>query len=656
MLLFGFLTGQAQEKGNDTIPEKLEEVVITAQYTPQSEHNAVYKVKSISQQTIQQKAVTNLRELLQQELNIDLSQNSVFGTGIEIQGISKENIKILIDGVPVIGRLNGVIDLNQINLANIERVEIIEGPVSVFYGTDAMGGVINLITKQNQKKQLEGNLSAYYESIDATRFSGNLGYKFDNNLIKAGGGYYHFNGLSTNDNPRNLNWEERKQHFADFMFLKGFKNAKLRYNASFSNEKLISLGEPDRFGNIQDKDYFTRRIDNALNFQGTVLTNKFLDATASFSDYQRYHDTYDVNPNTYEQTLSQSDTKEDNIVTYRYGGLKWQLGKSKKTEKLNYAIGTDYFEESTTGSRILNRKQSINTFATFASINYKIISGFEIQPGVRYTWNSAYGNLISPAFNTKIRINNNNTLRLSYARGFRAPSVKELYLDFRINAGQVTFVISGNENLEVEESHSVNLYYTFNKTFSDDTSLKIEPAIFYNDVTNLIALSQLQNFKRHYINIDKFKSVGGKINTMFAFSKQLSFQAGFALIGRYNKFKEDYNTDEFLYTPEATSTLDYQLPKQGVSVNLYYKFTGAQTGFIIDEDTDELSKTTRERFHNLDITLTKNLFSKALVFTIGAKNIFDVKDLETTNAIGEAHARDMQLWGTSFFIKTNFNF
>ena len=71
----------------------LKEVVITGQYAPQSEKNAVYKVKVIDTEVIQQKAANNLRELLQQELNINLSQNSVFGTSIDIQGISKENIK-----------------------------------------------------------------------------------------------------------------------------------------------------------------------------------------------------------------------------------------------------------------------------------------------------------------------------------------------------------------------------------------------------------------------------------------------------------------------------------------------------------------------------------------------------------------------------------
>jgi len=662
MVLFSFASLFAQEKAIDsTKTEQLNEVIITAQYTPQTEQNAIYKVKSISSEIIEQKAASNLRELLQQELNIDISQNSVFGTSVEMQGISKENIKILIDGIPVIGRLNGVIDLNQINLETIERVEIIEGPVSVFYGTDAMGGVINLITKKDQDNTVDGSVSALYESIEATNFNGNLGYKFDDNLIKVSGGYYHFNGLSTNENseienPRNLNWEERQQYFGDFTFIVGFGDLKLRYNANLNNEKLISIGEPDRFNNIFDKDYFTRRINNNLNLQGEISDNKFIDVTASYLDYQRYHDTYIVNPETFEKTLSEIDTKDDNRVVYRYGGLRAQLGKNDSEDHLNYAIGFDYNNESTKGERILDGKQIIETIALFGSLNYSFLEKFEIQPSARYTYNSSYGSLFSPAINLKANFNNNNVLRFSYANGFRAPSLKELYLDFQISAGPLTFFITGNENLEVEESQSFNLYYTFKKELKKESSLIIEPSLFYNDIDNLIALSEIVDYKRHYINIDEFKSLGGKINTTYQINYSFSIQAGFSLIGRSNKFNEDFDTDEFLYTPEVTSTINYSIKKVGLNASVFYKYSGERTGFFINEDTNELNKTTRESFNNLDFTLTKSFFKNTLILSGGIKNIFDVKDIQTTNEIGSAHARDMQLWGRSFFVKTTLNF
>ncbi len=660
LLLLSLNQLYAQEKAVDTLKvEQLNEVVVTAQYVPQSEKNAIYKVKVITTKTIERKAANNLRELLQQELNLDLAQNSVFGSSIALQGVSKENIKILIDGTPVIGRLNGIIDLSQINLLNIERIEIIEGPVSVFYGTDAMGGIINLISKKNQKETVEGNVSAYYESIDATNLNANVGFKFGDNNIKINGGTYKFNGLSTvssNEATRNLNWEEKDQYFTSLMYGRKLKDLQLRFNSNFSNEKLISIGEPDRKGNIQDKDYYTRRIDNSINLEGKVVGNKFIKATITYLDYQRYHNTFDVDSETLITKKADSDNKNDNIVKFNYGGFMAQLGKSEFNNKLNFAIGTDLKTESTSGERILDEKQTIKTYALFSSVNYKVLENFEIQPAVRYTYNSSYGSLMSPALNSKFKINNNNTIRFSYARGFRAPSLKELFLDFHLTAGPFTYIISGNEDLEVEKSHSFNLQYSYCKSFNNSNSIKIEPSLFYNDISNLIALSELVDFNRNYINVDQFKSIGGKIDFSYIIANHLSVRTGISLIGRYNKFNEEFNSEEFLFAPEVTSNVNYQIKNIGVDVAVFYKYTGKRDGFFINEDTNNLEKITRDDFNNLDASLSKYFLKNTLNMSLGIKNIFDVENIETTNQIGEAHARDLQLWGRSLFIKTTFNF
>lgn len=656
LLLFtNTITSQKINTSDDIT--NLDVVIITAQFEPQSEKNIIYKVKSINAKTIDNKSANNLRELLQQELNIELNQNSVFGTNIELQGISKENIKILVDGVPVIGRLNGIIDLNQINLNNIDRVEVIEGPVSVYYGTDAMGGVINLISKKEQKKTFEGSIAALYEDIDAVNINGTFGYKFGKNTVRVNGGSYSFNGLSTNaDAIRNLNWEERKQAFGNVTYIRQLNKLKLRYSGNLSNEKLYSLGDLDRRGNITDKNYYTKRLDNSITLQGKVLKNKFLNVTASYQDYQRYHDTFSIDPTTFESTPSTRDTRDDNIVKFNYGGLKAQLGKSKYADKLNYAVGTDINIETTEGSRILDKKQEIQTTAVFGSINYKISDKIEIQPAIRHTWNSTYGALLSPAFNSKLKFDNQNILRFSYAQGFRAPSLKELFLDFHISAGPTTYTISGNENLDVEKSHSFNLQYSFNKQFYNKTSFSVEPSLFYNDISNLIALSQMVNNERNYINIDKFKSLGGKIDFAYNPKRNLSIKAGISIIGRYNKYTENSNTQEFLYSPEITSNIGYKLQKSNIGFNIYYKFTGKKEVFEVERVTNNLIKTTRDSFSNLNTSVLKTFFKQSLSTSFGVKNLFDVKDIETVNEIGTAHSRDMQLWGRSFYLKTIFDF
>ena len=634
----------------------LDPVVITAQFAPQSEKNAIYKVHVFDSITMSQKGVNNLQELLQQELNLDLSQKAVLGASIAIQGISKENIKVLIDGVPVIGRLNGIIDLNQINLSNIEKVEMIEGPVSVFYGTDAMGGIINLITKKTQQKALEGNISAFYESINATSVKGNIGYKFGKNIIRLNAGVYSFDGLSTNESPRNLNWEKRNQYFTDLMYVRDLGSLKLRYNGSLAKDQLFSIGEPDKRNKIKDQDYYTQRINNSLNLQGNILDDKFLEITLSYLDYQRYHNTFDIDPGTFESTPSTKDLKEDNMVKFKYGGAKLQIGKSNKVDKINYAFGADMNVETTEGGRILDGKQDIQTLALFSSLNYKLSENFEIQPGARYTWNSSYGAVLSPAFNSKIRFNNFSTLRFSYARGYRAPSLKELFLDFHVSTGPNTFIISGNEGLKVEKSHSFNLQYTLNAQLGSVGSLLIAPSIFYNEIDNLIALSEIVDFKRNYINIDKFKSIGGKIDFTYLPNEAFTIKAGYGLVGRYNHFTENFETKDYVYSPEAVASLSYYADNANLNFNIFYKYSGKQEGFFVDKKTKKLQGTTRGSYHNLNATMSKSFFNNVLNASIGVKNLFDVKDIVTSNEVREAHSRDLQLWGRSFFIKTTLNF
>ena len=132
----------------DTLWElDFDNIVVTAQYAPTDVKNAVHEVKVIKAQTIQEQGFNNLAEVLTQQLNLRVNADLALGNGLQIQGIGGENVQVMIDGVPVIGRLNGNIDLSQINLNDVERIEIIEGAMSAQYGSNAAGGVIKIITK-----------------------------------------------------------------------------------------------------------------------------------------------------------------------------------------------------------------------------------------------------------------------------------------------------------------------------------------------------------------------------------------------------------------------------------------------------------------------------------------------------------------------------
>lgn len=132
---------------------QLEDVVITGGYKPGSVKNSVYQVKVISETQIKKIAPSSLQDVLNSQLNFRFSHdNATGGSNLNLLGLSGQYVKILIDGVPMVGRqgVSNEININQVDVNSIERIEIIEGPMSVIYGADALAGVINIITKKNR--------------------------------------------------------------------------------------------------------------------------------------------------------------------------------------------------------------------------------------------------------------------------------------------------------------------------------------------------------------------------------------------------------------------------------------------------------------------------------------------------------------------------
>ena len=188
----------------------LKDLVVTGQFETGTTDKSVYKIKVIDRLRIEQQGAVNLKDVLSNELNIRLSQDGVLGTQMSMMGLGGQNVKILIDGVPVIGRMDGNIDISQINLNNIERIEVVEGPMSVIYGTDALGGVINLISKKPQAKQYNLNINTYYESVGTYNIDANTGFRYKAWQLAASSNVetsaHKFSELSTQGSQFSAGW------------------------------------------------------------------------------------------------------------------------------------------------------------------------------------------------------------------------------------------------------------------------------------------------------------------------------------------------------------------------------------------------------------------------------------------------------------------
>ena len=649
ILLFFLKQGFAQNREIDSLNrEKLNEIVVTAQYIPQSIKKSVYKIRTINSEEIKSLGATSLRDLLYYELNLEVFQQGSFsGTGIEIQGISQENIKILVDGIPVVGRLRGTIDLNHIILNNIERVEIIEGPTSVYYGTDAMGGVINLITKDSSNDQFISSIQSYIESLNTFNITGNISASKKNNSFNIDLGRNYFDGFTADDKSRKSDWGSREQYFGNFSFKHLVKKGSLIFNSKYFTEELSNLGEMKPEQTALDFVSNTKRIENNLQYKQQLSDYNYITGIIALSNYKRTKETFltDLIDNSQELITEQSDTTFNNTLFF-----KGQFSHVNNQKKINYSLGFETNIEEIKGARIKDKKQKLNTHGIFASLNYNFLEHFSFQPGLRYTYNTTFGSVISPAIHFKYQINKKNKLLFSYANGFRSPSINQLFLNFR--AGP--FLIIGNEDLEAEKSnnYTISSYHEI-KLFNNN--LIIEPSFFYNDIDNLIALGPAQDFKRQYINIDSNNTKGGKIQFSYNSLSGLYLSAGFSSLSKYNSFTEKFDIDDFIVTNKINATAKYTFQNIATTLNVHFKHNGKELGYYVDKKSGDLVTTELDAYNLLDFTAFRSFFKNKLEMTIGIKNILNETNLDNLiQSTGTTKNQNAFLYGTSYFAKVIF--
>ena len=650
----------------------MEEVVVTGQYMPERTDKSIYKVQVISAKEIQSQAAVNLEEILSTQLNIKISHDAALGSKMKLQGIGGENVKILVDGVPMIGRMNGDIDLSQINLSNIERIEMVEGPMSVNYGTNALAGVINLITRDHVNNQVEARVNSYYESVGQYNVDGSVGiYKGKNTLLLSGGRNF-FDGYSVVDTSRYEQWKPKEQYFGELKYKRRIGKTNLRLSSRYFDEFVLDKGSPqldaDTANNYyyykaRDGHYYTKRWDNSLAWTG-LIGQKYIDVMASYSWYEREREVYIKNLATLESELSQSPADFD-TTSFDSWVVRGTISRFlMDTVKFNYQAGFDVYLESGTGKKIEGGKASMGDYAIFASVKYRPTPSLTIQPGLRMAYNTGYDAPVTPSINVMYDISDRWMVRASYGKGFRAPSLKELYLDFV----DLNHKIYGSDSLKAEYSNSYHVSLGY-KTETAKVAFKIEPDLFYNQMKDKIDLVPKTVIDSNgdtteiwtYSNVDLYKTLGGRLNITYNHKGLFNFGVGLAYIGTSNQFgQEVQSSDEYNYYPEIAINAIYEEKHSRLNFGLNYKYSGEVTLNRLDAD-DNLVPYTEESYNMLDISVNRSFFDNLLNLAIGAKNLFDVNDIKTSGgASGGVHssggASTPVAWGRTFFASVKFNF
>ncbi|MDQ3049765.1 MAG: TonB-dependent receptor [Bacteroidota bacterium] len=613
---------------------KLEEVVVTSEYAPRTPGESVHAVAVINRQQIDNQAAPDLQSLLSQQLTMRVSQDPALGSGLIMNGLSGQNIKILVDGVPVIGRLDGNIDLGQMILTNVERIEVVNGPMAAAYGTDAAGGVINIITKQAIDRQYQAGINLLYESVGQYNADIFAGYAHGKSAFLINGGRNYFDGWSEADTGRWQEWKPKEQYFGNIKYRFTHKNLILGYQLSAFHEKLSNKGVPrlsPYFAYAFDQFYTTIRLTNQLN--GSYILNRdwSVSGTVSHSYYHRTKNTYRKDLVSLNETLLPGVEDQDTTIMNSWMS-RMVFSRAKSNTRINCQAGIDLSVDNADGSRFKNDVKQSGDYAAFASAEYKITGNLQVKPAIRVSYNTDYNSPVVPSIMFKYDFPKNLQARISYGKGYRAPGIKERYLYFV----DINHNIQGNENLQPE--YSDNYFVALNKkSVTGKIAHNTQLSGFYNDIRNLITLAQPNPDASlfTYINIGNFSTHGGSLTHSISW-KNLSVNGGAGMTGRYNVYADSGDFKQYIYSYDFNAGVQYLFTKLNLTTAMFFKYNGKLPGYKLNDD-NTITQFSNDSYRFLDVTIRKGFFNNILYVGTGVKNILNITHVNAFSQ-GAAHS------------------
>lgn len=539
----------------------LEEVVVTATRQERRLGNITIPVNLIQRKIIQQAGSLRLKDILQEQPGIQLTSN--FGTGIQMQGLNPEHTLILLDGQPLIGRTSGVLDVSRIAVAGIKRIEIVKGPSSSLYGSEAMAGVINLISENPSLPLLEASLrygvadpdqgwgvpfknNSFQQTeatVDASYSVGKLKVKHNNNLLFADG--VSFRPFSQVRVPRPIH---RITHQTSIQQNLGNK-AELKILARINQNRFQQEFSVSNNGMIIDS--YGRELNNELNIQPTLFFR--------LSEKIRLHTRGYLTSYSGDQLL-RFVQKPDSIYRDRFEQRLFRIEEQIDFKKENYTItaGVGYQVEQANSTRydaLANQKQN-NVSYVFAQWELKGGDKWISILGARYDHHTLFSGAVTPKWSLRYQAKPTLSFTASVGQGFKAPDFRQLYLNFTntvaggysvfgtqdairvINAlnrlGQIAELkpdFTKLTTLSPEHATGINVSAQYTPT----PAITWQVSIFRNDIQSLIDVRQVatrvdgsQLFS--YLNINRAFTQGVENSFQWQLQKKWSINAGYQLL------------------------------------------------------------------------------------------------------------------------------
>ncbi len=654
----------------------LSEVVVTAQYAPTDSRNAVHEVKVIKSKDIQQQGYTNLAEVLNRQLNFRITADPLIGNGLIIQGVGGENVQVMIDGVAVIGRVNGVVDISQINLNNVARIEVIEGAMSAQFGSNASGGVINIITNKSQVERVSLELRNQAESIGILSNNLALGLQFGKVYASINTGRFRSKFAPTDSlrvyeefvfasgetrKSKKHPWNPKLQYSLDGMLRYKFTDSiDVRYQYRIFDEELLNYGElrrPQFKPYAFDESYNTSRQDHSLSGDIYLNSHYYLTTLTAYNTFDRVLTTeqYFFENDSSSFVASEADTSTFNAFLHR------SVFSSIYDGNWDAQLGLELANETATGKRIADststpiNETSLANYAAWLGIRYKPTQNMTILGNLRYGSNSKYDHPLIPSLHLSWKPNRDLTIKASYAHGFRAPSLKELHFSFI----DVNHYVVGNSELEAEYSKNITAGATYKLNLPADRQLSLSGKVFYTKIRNRIVLSEFAPIQYTYLNLDSYETNGFNANASIDPIDGLSIQTGIAYTRLFNELSRTTDIDKFNGITELQNELHYRIPLIETNFNISHRFFGKQARYFTNADGD-ITQSFLSNYNLINVNLSRNFWQNRLFVSLGIKNLLDQQSLPIVGQDEDQHSAGgrSQLidFGRTAFAKVNLRF
>lgn len=565
-------TTTAQQKADTTANATLDEVVVTANKLAQKQSTTGKVISVINKEQLEKSAGRTLGQVLNEQAGITIpGALNAMGSPqtLSVRGAGPGRTLVLVDGIPAFdpSLINSEFDLNLMSLNNIERIEIARGAQSTLYGSDAIGGVVNIITTNNKTQKpfnvkataAYGNLNTFRGNLQVNGKAKKLSYSARYARLSTDG----FSAATDKDGNKNFDDDGYSGHamsasaqyqLTDGLTLNGFVQRNL-YKADvdggvFTDDRDFTIDNKNTMAGTGIR-FKKGKFSLVANYQYSDIARNYLNDSGHVSGFSKYVTDDYFGKNQFAELYS-------SIALGK--GFTALFGADYRFSSMN----SQYYSLSSFGPYTSNfNDTSVNQFAVYGSIIYNR-NRLNIELGSRINSHQQYGTNATYTFNPSYKLNDQWRVFGSVATGFKAPSLYQLYASF------------GNKDLNPEKGTTYEAGIQYGKgNFSSRL------VYFHRDINNGI---DFDNIKFSYFNINQQTVDGLEWETTWKPLNMLTIS------GNYTLLLAEEKTQSRITTKDTTYNYLLRRPKHNLNlsatVNITDKLSAGLTGKYVSERFD----------------------------------------------------------------------